>query len=98
MTNASSQHPLERRANALAQQLQAWVNLMAAMMRPDGRALFSTRLSNQKALEFWQKHRFDDLGQSVLSTWSPDQILQLDQKLAQAHEDGNGTVGADSLA
>lgn len=84
---------MERRAALLAQRLQGRIDLMANMMRPDGRALFSTRLSEQKALAFWNSHRFDELGQSVLSTWRPDQILKLDLRLAQANEaDGLGQM------
>lgn len=88
---AEDQHPLERRAQALAQGITSRVNMMASMMRPDGRPVFHTRLSDAKALDFWRKHRYDELGQSVISTWRPDQILDLDQRLSQANEaDGLG--------
>lgn len=82
----SQQHPLERRAAALADAFTKRTDLMAQLMRPDGRAVFHERLPEQKALEFWQRHRYDDIGQNVLSTWTPDQVLQLDQRLMQASQ------------
>lgn len=85
---AAGEHPLERRANALAEALTRRVDLLATMMRPNDRPIFHERLSEPKAMEFWQKHRYDDLGQNVMSTWTPDQILALDQRLMQARESG----------
>lgn len=82
----ADQHPLERRATALAEALTRRVDTMAALMRPNGRQVFTQRLPEQQALEFFQRHRFDDLGQRVLSTWTPDQILDLDQRLMRAND------------
>lgn len=79
-------HPLERRSNALAQALKERVDLLATMMRPDGRPIFHQRLNDQKALEFWQKHRFDDLGKQVMVGWTPDQVMALDQRLMAAQQ------------
>jgi hypothetical protein len=87
---ADEQHPLERRAAMLGERFAKRVDLMANLMRPDGRALFSQRLPEQQALTFWRKHRNDELGQAVLSTWSPVQVLELDQRLMRANE-ANGT-------
>ena len=84
------QHPLERRATALADAFTKRVDLMASMMRPDNTPVFHTKLSDAKALDFWQKHRYDSLGQAVLSTWSPAQIMNLDTKLSQMHLDQQG--------
>lgn len=78
--------PMERRRDALAEGFQKRVELMAAMMRPDDKPVFHTRLSGNDAYSFWQAHRFDDLGKAVISTWKPDQILALDQKLAQMNQ------------
>lgn len=87
---------MERRANLLAERLKARVDLMANMMRPGGRAIFHTRKSEVEALKFWRAHRYDELGEKVLSTWRPDQILKLDLRLAQANE-SEGTA-VDPLA
>jgi hypothetical protein len=73
----------------LADRLKGRVDLMANMMRPDGRPIFHERLSTEKAMQFWQAHRYDEMGQAVMSTWKPDQILQLDLKLAQRMEPGD---------
>lgn len=85
-TSVATDHPLERRADMLAQALTQRVDMMAAMMRPDDRQIFHQRLSEPSALQFWRKHRFDDMGQQIMSTWTPDQIIGLDQRLAQANE------------
>lgn len=77
---------MERRAAALADALNKRVDLMAGLMRPEGRAVFHERKSEQQALEFWQRHRYDEMGQKVLSTWTPDQIIALDQRLMQAQQ------------
>ena len=83
----------------LADRLGKRGDLMANLMRPDGRALFSERVSEQDAIRFWRKHRFDELGQSVLSTWTPDQVLKLDQRLMQQNElDNRGGFGGPGLA
>jgi hypothetical protein len=74
----------------LAEAFTQRTDLLAAMMRPDDRQIFHQRLAEPKALEFWRKHRFDDLGQSVMSTWRPDQVVELDQRLAQANEADGG--------
>jgi hypothetical protein len=79
-------HPMERRANALAEGFTKRVDLMAAMLRPDDRLLFHQRLSHADALQFWQKHRWDDKGQQIIATYTPDQILDLDRTLMQANE------------
>lgn len=83
---ANQMHPMERRSKMLADALGKRISTMAALMRPDGRPIYHQRLNEQQALQFWRRHRFDDLGASVLSTWTPDQILQLDQVLQRASE------------
>lgn len=84
-------HPLERRSAMLADALGKRVDLMATMMRPDNRPIFHQRLSEPDAVRFWRQHRFDDLGKAVMSSWTPDQILNLDTRLMQANEaDGLG--------
>lgn len=85
------QHPLERRTHALAGRLQQRVSMMANLMRPDGRALYHERKTEAEAMTFWRKHRFDELGQSVMSTWTPDQIMALDQRLMR--EDDGSALG-----
>ena len=81
----SDLHPLERRAAALADAFSKRVDIMAGLMKPPGQPpIFHQRLPDQQALEFWQRHRYDDLGQSVLQTWAPDQVLDLDRRLMQA--------------
>lgn len=90
-----SQHPLERRAAMLAEKLNVRIDTMAALMRPDGRPVFHDRLPERDALAFWRKHRFDDMGKTVLSTWPADQVMKLDLRLAQANEaDGLGGTEA----
>lgn len=84
------QHPLEQRTTALAEGLKDRVHMLAQMMRPDGRQIFHQRLDEQRAIEFWQKHRFDDLGKQVMSTWTPDQVLQLDTRLMQVQQSEGG--------
>lgn len=80
------QHPMERRTDLIAQGLKDRVSMLADMMLPNGRRVYTTQLNDQKALEFWQKHRFDDMGKAVLATWSPSQVLQLDTRLMQAQQ------------
>lgn len=92
---AVDEHPMERRTNALADGLTARVDMLAAMMRPDGRQIYHTRQAEQKAIEFWQRNRFTDLGQQVMSTWTPDQIMDLDRRLMEANQMG-GQSGASS--
>jgi len=79
------EHPMERRTNALAEGLSARIDMLAKMMRPDGRQIYHQVLPDQHAMEFWARNRFTDLGKQVLSTWTPDQIMALDQRLGQAN-------------
>lgn len=79
-------HPLTRRASMLGGRIKQNVSAMASMMRPGNVPLFSTRLSEQEALAFWQMHRHDDQGAAVLSTMKPDAILDLDMRLGRANQ------------
>lgn len=90
----SQEHPAEQRVASFAAALTSRVDMMAAMMRPDDRQLFHQRLSEPKAMQFWRKHRYDEMGQQVLSTWQPDQVLDLDRRLMQQTE-ADGFAGGD---
>lgn len=87
------QHVLERRAAALAQGMKARISDMTlALQAADGRIPFHTKLSKGDALDWWMKHRYDNLGQQALAGMPPQAIFSLDaalnQRVAQQQEQG----------
>ena len=70
---AKQDHILERRANVLAQKMQARIGDMAlALQAADGRIPFQTKLSKGDALDWWSQHRYDTLGQQALAGMPPN--------------------------
>lgn len=76
---------LEKRARLLADRAkQQAVTGGKQLGTTDKRPPFHDMLSPREALTFWTKHRYDPIGQSVLSTWSPIDVARLDAWLGSA--------------
>jgi hypothetical protein len=61
--------------------------LVTQAITPKGeRPPFTEQLSVPDAQRWWSKHRYDDLGKQVLGRMSPQDVLELDQALAQMYE------------
>ncbi len=77
-------HVLERRLQMLAGRISKERGLLSAAFKASGnRPLFSTKVPEREAIEFWLEHRDDDIGDKVLKTMAPEDILELDTRLAQ---------------
>jgi hypothetical protein len=84
---ADLEHPLERRAKLLAGKLSARKEMITTALAPKGkRPPFTEQLSKPDALAWWQKHRYDNLGQKVLRQMRANDIFELDAALMQAKE------------
>lgn len=82
------EYRIERRARLLADAMTARVKLLANFLRPDSaRPPFTEQESRREALAWWQKHRFDQFGEQILATMTPNDILALDNALARANEE-----------
>lgn len=82
----TAEHRLANRANMLAGRIAERKSLIREMVAPTGPAVFSQRLNQADALAFWEKNRNTDIGAAILSTWKPDQILELDTRLSTLAE------------
>lgn len=86
---SSATHRLERRSQLLAARLQERVDAMRNALTPAGqRPPFTTTMPKSAALDWWTKHRHDDLGKSALGNYSPDQVAELDAALARRIQSG----------
>lgn len=79
---ALKEHRLERRARLLAMKMQERVSDLQNVVG----VAFRREVPRGKALAWWRKHRFDELGAQVLARMQPQDILDLDLALAQAIE------------
>ena len=78
-------HFLEMVADDLGERLKAEVDAKAeAVTGPNGRPLFTQKMTKSQALVWWQQHRYDALGKQVLDGMAPADVLALDQALSQA--------------
>lgn len=87
MSRSNIGHILERRADMLADAINHRVELLSEFLTSDDRPVFSKRLSEREALDWWQRHRYDEFGARILASWTPQQIMALDAALSQAGED-----------
>lgn len=82
------QHPLERRASALAAGIRAaTTNLSQSFLAAQNRTPFTTKLPESDALAWWAKNRQTPLGLQAFARLDP---------LAQANLDYNLTLHAQS--
>lgn len=81
-------HTLERRSALLAQKLTGRMSDLTQSLRAaEGRIPFHTKMTRSTALDWWGKHRYDELGQQALAGLSQAAIINLDTNLAQyAHQ------------
>src|SRR5258708_389407 len=78
------QHPLERRSALLAGKLKDRVSSMTqSLTAAQGRIPFRTKLPEAQALDWWSKHRYDDIGEKALELLDPMSIARLDSALTQ---------------
>lgn len=85
--SSTPSHRLERRSQLLATRLQERVEAMRNALAPPGqRPPFTTTMPKNAALDWWGKHRYDDVGKSALANYSPDQIAELDATLARRNQ------------
>lgn len=78
------QHALERLATKLSGALTGNVAMMSqAMTAPQGRIPFREKMPEATALDWWSKHRNDDIGAKAIALLKPDQIANLDLSLTQ---------------
>lgn len=75
-------HPLERRAQMLTGKLtQRMSDIGQSLQAANGRVPFKSKLSQNAALDWWSKHRYDALGQRALATLDPQSVFNLDAAL-----------------
>ena len=73
----------------LSARIKARKTLIQNAITPKGsRPPFTQQLSQANALEWWMKHRYDDLGQQVLSNMQPADVMELDRALSQRISEG----------
>ncbi len=81
------QYTIERRASLLAQSIGKRIGIISQGLAPSGkRPPFTEQLSQKDAMAWWQKHRFDSLGQQVTANMDPQSLMELDQALGQKTE------------
>ena len=86
---ADVDHLLERRAKLLASKLTARKDLLRQTLAPPGqRPPFTQQLSRPEALAFHRQHRYDPAYADYYKRLGPEGILELDNALAQANEQG----------
>lgn len=91
------QHPLERRATLLSGKLKDRVSAMtASLSAAQGRIPFHTKLPEAQALDWWSKHRYDDIGKQALATLDPISVARLDSALTQ-HAQQQEALGMPSV-
>lgn len=89
------EHTIERRAAMLATKMQQRVDILRDFMRPEGaRPPFTQLLQEQRAMQFWAAHRYDELGARVLQNMTPQHIAELDAALAQSLEAQRGPIAS----
>ena len=80
----SQAHPLDEIKDMLVEKIQEQRQILRDALMPEGtRPPFSTQLSTDKALAWWSKHRYDDIGQAVIQRMKPEAILELDVALGE---------------
>jgi hypothetical protein len=87
VSKSNIEHVMERRASRLAAAIEHRIGVMVAFLKPAGRPpVFTRRVGRKEALEFWRRHRTDELGMQLLSRMTPEQVMELDRALAMPSE------------
>lgn len=82
-----AEYDIERYVNLLAERMEERVTAMSEALSPKGkRPPFTKQLSRKQALNWWRKHRYDELGAMVLRNMDQNSILELDQELTRQNE------------
>lgn len=82
---AQAEHRLEKRSQLLAARIkERGQAIRDAVAAPGQRPPFHVALSKPDALAWWREHFDDDLGQSVLTSWTPDQVAELQVEMSRA--------------
>lgn len=82
MIKSNIEHVMERRAAKLAIAIEHRIKVMVEFLAPDGRPVFTKKVSGADALEFWRRHRTDETGMALLQRMTPEQVMELDAALA----------------
>lgn len=83
----SAEHRLEKRSQLLAARLKERVaSIRDAVAAPGQRPPFHVALPKNEALAWWREHFDTDLGKQVMSTWTPDQIADLQVEMSRAQQ------------
>ncbi len=79
---------MERRAKLLADAIRHRAERLARILKEPGkRTVFTTRLPEREALEWWRAHRNDEAGNRLMAGMKPERILELDRALARLVEE-----------
>jgi hypothetical protein len=83
---AEPKHYLEDLADELGERLKEAVDAAAEELSgPNGRPLFTKRMSKPEALAWWQRNRYNKIGEQALAGMTPEQQMEVDQMLSQAN-------------
>lgn len=83
---AEPKHYLEALADELGERLKEAVDAAAEELTgPSGRPLFTKRMTKAQAVEWWQRNRYNKIGEQALAGMTPEQQLEVDQMLSQAN-------------
>ena len=89
MSTSNIEHVMERRAARLASAISHRIEVMVEFLKPDGAPpVFTTKMSRREALEFWRRHRTDEIGSALLARMTPEQVAELDRALAMQQQTG----------
>jgi hypothetical protein len=95
MSKSSLEHVMERRATKLASAIEHRIEVMVTFLKPPGQPpVFSRSVPRAQALDFWRRHRTDEVGAELLQRMTPEQVMALDAALAgSAPVLGSGGMG-----
>jgi hypothetical protein len=83
---AEPKHYLEDLADELGERLKEAVDAVAEELSgPKGRTLFTKRMTKAEAIEWWQRNRYNKIGEQALARMTPEQQMEVDQMLSQAN-------------
>lgn len=92
-SHSNIEHVMERRAAKLAGAIKHRIEVMVAFLAPDGRPIFTTKVSGAEALDFWRRHRTDEVGMALLQRMTPEQVMELDARLAAGGQNNAPQIG-----
>lgn len=74
----------DQRVDRLEELMEDRIQLYEIILQPPGtQPMLTNQLTSEKSLAFWRKHRFDAIGRTVLSAYSPMQVAELDAWLSE---------------